>query len=675
MSGRDLQQNDRKSGAALIAGILLVGVLFVLGFLYLLQVRLESRITRLAHARAQADAGLFTAQETALAEVVRSGENRGYVLPGETMTWHSSGELEDAGWIETWLAGELGWPERLRGDGPESLSARSEAAGWEIRGSTNTWHLATRWVAVDLTGGLDPTVVARQPVSFPGPEGIGIAHMQNAPAEGFDREFLTSGEFTARHPGMPQIFVPGNWGVDRGWYDRADRVWRTNLVLNGRAISMFPMTWDAEDVREVMAHVYPDRDAAALTDAFLDFREVRPRPERLDGITAVPIPMFNEAFAEVTLENEADRIDFRLLLNLEIWFPYVGNPVTGRFRVAETPEIRIREGMTLAPLDTEDEWVFEMPVTFSVLLFEYRQSGVPLNEGEVLNLEIPLSVPTLEQEVDGEWVAVDRMAEDLILRLPAVTVPPEGGTVQVQGGLEVLDPRLNHQSQWWEPTASATLGAVNQATETYLSARPDLDPAMAHTASLDLADHIRYFPLDTPWESVDLFGEDGAWWMRHTRDTGWEPGIWRRGRVNPNSLEPQTLEAVFVGAPVRRHPGAAEVLEVSEPQAWQLAEAMIQGVSDARGGVNRGSWVQALRGSPALEGMDRMQAEALAAQVMPRFEAGGRLTGMILEAEWRAPGGNATARQRAASVVWQDPVSDENGVHLRARTVWLPLSR
>ena len=669
----------RKSGAALIAGILLIAILFVLGFLYLLQVRLESRIVSLDHARAQAQAGLLTAQEYALMEVERSLENRGYVLPGEALDWQSTGTPDDTLWVESWLAGELGWPESLRGDGPESLYARAQLAEWQVVGATNQWHLATRWVAVDLSGYLDPNVVASHPVSHPGPEGIAIAHMQDAPENGFEHEFLTSGEFTARHAGMPQIFVPGNWGTDRGWYDGVSRQWQTNVVLNGRAISMFPMDWGADEVQEVMEHVYPTRDTEALTAAFLDFRDVRERPTQLDGITAVPIPMFNEAFARVEIRNDADRIDLHVTLDLEVWFPFAGNPVSGRFRVAETPEIRLREGMTLAPLDTEDEWAFDLPATFSVLRFAYVQTGAPFPEGETLNIEIPLSVPTLEQEVEGAWEAIDRMADDLVLRLPAITVPGEGGTVDVQSGLEVLDPRLNHQSQWWETTDTDSLSAVNQATLDFLEAHPDPEPPMAHIATLETASHIRFFPLDEPWRSVDLFGEDGAWWLRHTRDVDWEPGVWRRGQVNPNSLNSQALESVFVGMPVRRHPGAASSWVVTEPQAWQLAEAFMISVGAERGGVDRGHWAQALGGAfwghPAFEGVDRMQAEALVAQGLPRFESSNRLLGMVLVAEWRGPDGHVAARQRAASVLWHDPVSGPDGKHGRSQTVWLPLSR
>ena len=677
-----------KSGSALVATILMLAILLVLSLLYTVQVRLEGRITEFQQAGTQARGGLHSAQAEAMRDIAATYSNRVYAESGQELDWHSKGDATaGTDWVTPDTATELGWPDRLRETGSESLYQRAQNAGWTVHGNPDEWHLATAWVAADLTGLLDPNVVGRSDALDPGPAGIQMTDFNALPSV-WEREYLTPGELIAISPGIEGMFFPDTWSVDRGWYDEDTGLWKTQVEIDGQTLSMFPMDWEEDQVRTVMAHLYPDQDADELTNAFLDFREVAEVPRQVDGLTAIPIPMFNEVFVGVTVTRSEERTDVEVELDLELWLPSVGNVVEGSFRVSETPAI-VPEEIGLEPQDTMENWTFESPGAFTRLSMRFVRQGAPLEPGETLTVQVPLDTLSLEREIDGDWVEIDRVPADLLLELPPIIVPGEGGTVSVQGGVEVLDPRLNHRRDLWRETTEHSLGELNAWTVEYLEADEDLDPPYTHTATLDVASNIRFFPVGAPWRSVDLFGPDGRWWLRHTRDSGWEPGRWRRGVVNPNSLEPKVVESVFLEVPTGAispgivYPDSSVSLDIGQTDSMALdmiaavgweneadfPEDLLEG-----GTVQRGDWTWALRDNDVLrEEMDRHQAEAVVAFVQPRFESASQIWGMILVSEWRSPQGVARARARAVSVIWRDPYADENGRHAWSQMHWMPL--
>ncbi|MCC5847735.1 MAG: hypothetical protein JJU29_06525 [Verrucomicrobia bacterium] len=677
-----------KSGSALVATILMLAILLVLSLLYTVQVRLEGRITEFQQAGTLARGGLHSAQAEAMRDIAATYTNRVYAVPGQERTWHSKGTVASgAEWLTPDTATELGWPDRLRETGPNSLYERAQKAGWTEHGDPNDWHLATAWVAADLTGLLDPNVVGRSDALDPEPAGIQMRGFMAAPSV-WDRDYLTPGEFIAANSATEALFFPDTWSVDRGWYEKTSETsgaWRTEVEVNAQTLNMFSMTWDEDQVREVMAALYPDQDAEELTNAFFDFRdwEVALVPRQVDGLTAIPIPMFNEVFVEVKVTRNEERTDVEVQLDIELWLPSVGNVVEGSFRVSETPEIEV-ENFVLQPQETLEDWAFADPSPFTTLSMSFSLQGAPMEEPGPLSVKALLGTLRLEREIGGSWVVIDRMPENLELEILVTEEGYESG----RGGLEVVDPRLNHRLDLWEPTDAHSLGEINVVTKTFIDADPDLDPPYTHmpAESLEVASNIRFFPVGEPWRSVDLFGPDGRWWLRHTRDTGWEPGRWRRGVVNPNSMEPKVLESVFLDVPIPVSPldteppgplGFEDVASIAEDMVlamgWEIEEDFPEDLSEG-GTVQRGDWTWALRDNPELlNDMDRHQAEAVVAFVQPRFESASQVWGMILVSEWRSPQGVARARARAVSVIWRDPYADENGRHAWSQMHWIPL--
>src|SRR5690606_37057707 len=93
--------------------------------------------------------------------------------------------------------------------------------------------------------------------------------------------------------------------------------------------------------------------------------------------------------------------------------------------------------------------------------------------------------------------------------------------------------------------------------------------------------------------SVDLFAEEGQWWLRHTRPPSWEPGIWVRGRVNPNSWLTESLAAVFVDLPKEKWPGELSAEKVSLEQARYLAAFLAEDMYHDEAANQRGDWTDA----------------------------------------------------------------------------------
>lgn len=667
-----------KSGVALLATLLLVAALMILGLLYLLQVRLERRTTDYQHAAAQARAGLETALSRAMESMAETYEDRVYAVPGQDHEWYSEAEGDVAGaWFDADDVAEWGWPERVRGSGEGSVFERAEKAEWVIVGDPDEWHLAIAWVGADLTGLLDPNVVGTVSSRYPqsGPWAIPTGELQ---FESSGRKYFTPGEFEADHPSATKVFMPGSWSKDDGWYD--DGVWRQSVTIGEHELSMHPH-WSREQIQAVMAYLYPDGDAEKLALAFEDFRENAVYPRDPDIPTVAPIPMFNELVATLTVETTGAGVAVTLTLDVEFWLPFLGSRVVNDFRVSEAPGATLNgsawpaEAGELAFSLNVDAEPLEPPGVFETGRFTYSR----LLAGAEPGTPVTVDLNTLMELHMYEDLAVDRMPA-MILTLEAVS-PEVGGTREEQRVLEVLDPRLNYREDLWVEREEHSLGEVNRAAVELVEADDSLDPlwAWAPRALNQWGANpvwqtraIGYFPLDEPWRSVDLFGEDGRWWLRHTRDDGWEPGVWRRGMVNPNSLYREALEAAFLDVPLEKFPVDPNSERLTPEQTWNIAEDFIAALEMEEGSVQRGDWTRILAGNAVLREMDRHAAESVVASMLQVFETRQQLWGVALVAEWRAPGGWAVASAQSAALVWRDPYPDPGGEHAWSRLLWLP---
>lgn len=670
-----------REGAALVVTLLLLALMVTVTLLYATLVRLERAAISWGVGRSRAVQGLQTALAWAISDLQEDlyGDEV-FTDPARFEDWVSKGGGDTPGPIPSLLAQDLGLPQRFWLDGPGSLADLAGRATWEVHGNPEDWHLATAWAGVDLTGLLDPEM-PELPL-----ERLGLLHLQNDPPA------LTPREFLARHPEAVQVFVPQNRGLDRGWYD-AGR-WRESVTLGTQEVGMDLLSWNRDQILAVMSARYPAQDAEDLADAFEDFRSRRRVPSRVQGLTAVPVPMFNEAVVGVEVTYTEETAAVTLTMDFEVWFPFRGDFPEQEFRIPESPAVTVHT-THFVPETSGPQWTFARPAPFARPSLSIRVNLNGPLPGDSFALEVDLSTLRLvEMETGAE---VDRMPENFRVRFDALTVPEEGGSLQTRQVWEVLDPRLNHRPDQWQPQDADSLGQVNAITRQFWEDNPLRDqaplwlPAASQHEENPLAtepSQVRFFPVGEPWQSVQLLGPDGRWWLRHTRPSAWQAG-WRRHRVNPNSAYPEALEAVFAMARIRRWPEDPQPLRLADPQLWALAELLQARVADGRGFTQRGDWTAALAlpefwteenlwgtaASPSdpdrvTRPLTATQIESLISQMDTRFETASQLWGLLLFSEWRGPGGTVQGRSRAWAMVRRDPFADEHGKHAYGIQLW-----
>ncbi len=651
---------SKRSGSALVIVLLLLVLLLGLTLYYLAMVRLEGQTTDAGAARRLVSQDFGTALAEAQQQIRESMEDRPYVTTNALGGWVSKGSGAVSNFVGLSTAEDLGWPIELRGNGEESLFALASNAEEILVGDTDGIHTAVAWVAVDLSGLLDPNAL----------DGLVTRDLNYDPAQHTNRVYLSAREFSLVNSNAVPVFVPGAFSRDRGWYDEVAHTWRTNSVVGATTLSMNPLEWTQEQALAVFTEeLYPQFTAdelSDLTNAFLDFRNGKEVPTDPLGITAVPVPMFNEVWAKVIVENDGDRVTLIITLTLEIWRPYPGNDSSRSYRVPKTPAIV--SPVSIPSGDSVSGWEFKAPIgnvsqAFQSLVVTFPPRELPgLTAGSSLDFQVDLSGLTLEQVVDevpGEesnpppvFPVVDQIPSGLLLDFKLIV--PEVGAIpqEWEFGLEVTDPRINHLIVEWKQSTAKTPNSINAAA----LALSDRDGFACWTpagrSNEWQAAWIGFLPLPDPWKSVDLFDEDGAWWLKHTRDSGTEFGKWKRGLVNPNSLYEDALASVWVDAPNEQWPGEVEAPRLTIDQARAVAEGLIEG----EGTVHRGEWARYL-GTFLTPETDRglHAEESLVRHALSRLESAQQLVGIVLLVERRAPGGRVLARRREALIWWRDP--------------------
>ena len=664
---------SRREGSALVVSLMLVALMLTLVLYYVSLLRLETRVSGYMTADGLSRMALERALAEAAEELMRAfPDGQAYPPPTASVGRVSRGSGGAVGNVlPESLAEDQGWPAVFRGSGSGSLRARLADAQWVVEGDTGGVHTATAWLGVNLTGLLDPHGVADLDTTDLG--------YVRGPLD--DTVYFTARELEKAVPGLTPVFLPGGVSRDRGWFDSSAFTWNTTRIVGGETISMHPREWTEAQTDAVFAFLYPDRDHGAIAEAFRDFRDGAPVPVNPDGITAVPVPMFNEVSAVMSLENLGDRVQVVHQLDLEIWRPFPGNVDTNRYQVARTPALSAgnagSEPLEQVAVDVSDDWTFPSPngevedafafltlnVTNTVVLVE----GAPVEVAwELAGLEVELL----------EGAVVDRLPAGLRVELPPVSVPPSGSVVEASAFLAVTDPRLNHEADEWNAAAAPSIGAINPEAGAF----PDPDRLLdtfACWAPVGRAPDweeawVGFLPLDEPWRSVDLFSDEGRWWLKHTRTPDWEAGRWVRHRVNPSSGFPEALEPVFRGVPLREWPdqSGASVLtpEVAERLALDLNALFLLD----EGATDRGDWAAGLEATLVREeGLSLHQAEAVIGETLDRLTTDCHLWGVVGVAESRDASGRVRHRRGVLTVWWMDPFpSGAEGRH-----AWRTLAR
>lgn len=665
-----------REGSALVVTLLLLALMLTLVLYYVTLVRLETQVSGFGTSQNISRSELDRALGEALAELEnqhlqRAATRRTSLTPDSLAALVSQG----TGGLVTGLVTEaeltaLGWPM------PAETGAQIESASWELGAETNGLRRASAWAIIPLTGLLDPEGMI---------SGWNTDHLGYPKAIPDGQVFFSAGEFEQAYPDADPLFIPGAYSRDLGLYDYNLNLWQTNVTIGAAVLSMHPLTWPEEVMPALFQARYPGRDYAAIAAAFLDFRDGKTLPTNPDGITAVPVPMFNEVTASMTVRNLGDTLEITHQLDVEIWYPFPGNLNTNRYEVARTPALEALSasgsGFAFASVDLDDDWEFTSPggdveAAFAKLplnVISAPQAAVP---GQVI--EMAWNLEGLEIEQLGGGVA-DRLPGGLKLMMPALTVPPSGGVERVTATLEVEDPVLNYDASRWIVSSTNSLSAINPVAIAARDAEALSDGWIRWTPAGRPGEWeegwIGFLPLDSPWRSVDLFAEEGQWWLQHTRRPDWVPGVWRRDKVNPNANQAEAFKAVFRGLLSERFPGEVDALplEVSriEQSANELAAASLQ--PEAYRIDQRGEWSDELAGALLADGADRHAAESIIQQSLGRLDVGYQLYGLILCSELRTADGNVRSRQRQVYTIWLDPYPTNEGRIAMMKISWTSL--
>lgn len=339
------KRTSRKQGSALILTLLMLALMLTLVLYYVSMVRLETQVSGFDTSLMRSRGALDQALAEVLAEVegqhrARAEQGRAYLAVTsypELLSTGEGGALTN-GMTEAEVEA-LGWPD------PAGFTHQLSRASWVIAGDSNAVHTAYAWAVLPLTGMLDPQ----------GLKGWNVENLLDPlDVNPIDRVYFSAAEFKEAHEGAEPYFLPGNYSRDRGWYDFTTSTWQTEVTVGKNevweeTVSMNPLNWTDAQVAAVFKEQYPDRDYEGLAKAFLDFRDGKTVPTNPDSITAVPVPMFNEVSATMTVKNIGDdKIQITHELNLELWYPY-GNANDRSYRVAMTPALESTDaGLALA---------------------------------------------------------------------------------------------------------------------------------------------------------------------------------------------------------------------------------------------------------------------------------------------------------------------------------------
>ena len=664
-----------REGSALILTLLLLALMLTLVLYYVSLVRLETQVSGYVSSQNITRAELDRALGEALAELenahlIRAATGRTTLTP-DTLTALVSqgGGGAVSGLITEAELTTLGWPM------PAEIRNQIESASWGLGPETNGLQRASAWAIVPLTGLLDPEGMI---------SGWRTDHL-GYPKEIPDGQvFFSAGEFRKAYPDADPLFIPGAYSRDLGWYDFNQNLWQTNVTVGAEVLSMHPLTWPEEVIPALFQARYPDRDYAAIAAAFLDFRKGKTLPTHPDGITAVPVPMFNEVTATMTVRNLGDMLEIRHQLDLEIWYPFPGNVNTNRYEVARTPALEALNASStvfaLASVDSDDDWAFTSPggdveTAFAVLTLNVINAPQPAVPGQVI--EMAWNLEGLEIEQLDEGVA-DRLPGGLKFMMPALTVPPSGGVERVTATLEVEDPVLNYDAGRWKTVTTNSLSAINPTAIAARDAEELSDGWMRWTPAGRSGEWqeswIGFLPLDSPWRSVDLFAEEGQWWLQHTREPDWEPGIWGRDKVNPNANQAEAFSAVFMGVPLSQLPDLPATDAPLPEIAYDLGKEMAANYLLDEPTDGRGTWTASFEATMIRDyQIERHEAESLIQESLARLSVNHQVYGLFMCAELRSADGNVRSRQRQVYTIWLDPYPTNEGRIAMMKISWTSL--
>ena len=449
-----------------------------------------------------------------------------------------------------------------------------------------------------------------------------------------------------------------------------------------------PDDWDEDDIRAALAGIVPDRDA--FINAMYDYADDGLIPRELEQFTTKPVPLINEIVLEVSAEPGADPDDPSVIITatLKIETAYLfPNEPTGTFTV-EVDDVTItvagvdlnftRSGPDPATIDLDEE------EEYFVTEFVFEWEGVPPPDIAV-DIVVELDGDGIEVRHDG--TPVDRVLSNWPADAFLVNLDLAAGN-SVTTGWSANDPRIN-----WDPSnadhwqkadndGEITLGEQNH--NRFITGNPDERFFMfAARRPFESVGELGYLLYDAeePWTTVRFIGDNADnFTPLFDRFIVHEEPV-RRGLVNVNTRQTNTLVAAFWDMPVERYPEEdPDGPRLDNVAALRTFAGLWMDATTTQGGLNNLSDFSDILDTLPIDALlnstdDKFKRESLLRNSLGLLGVRHNLFTIFIEARVFAEGYNAddadhyakrndfvTGEESGIAVVWRDPYR-VNGVH------------
>jgi len=500
--------------------------------------------------------------------------------------------------------------------------------------------------------------------------------------------------------------TPVSLSYENGWWDWNAREWK----YGDYGVAGNIQAWDSAAAQSVFSALY----GAAGNDmalCFQDYVDADDFPANVNIPTCEAIPMINEVAVTHDLKLVGQQLTYSQLFEVELWYPFPGNPNSGNYTVTFHPytcRIIARAGannIVIPPnAANQDQVCVPGPVIpdpgVPFVVVTARYDFVYTFPAAVTTNDFPIDVrsairgiqPITEAEsgTEVDWAQIpDRSIGPMRIGIARQGDPasPVGQRLEVSA---CNDPRLNHLSTDWDTPLRTTMGTTNQMTGFNLAPSGDREGTamyVRNSTNLDVAE-LGYIPTGkNPWETIDLFSAEGRELLTKFSSSDIGSRVYTNSFVNPNSQFSNVLMAVFQDTPINDYPDGPTNVLVDLDVASALVDGMLKVSGDTsvyaeNSFDSRAGWVNnsvlaaggdlSVKYAAAPYYMDNTRKEAIIRNSYRMFNANENLLMFFIVAQAVKDNGSKgswdaadviTAEKRAVAVVWRDPFPNDDGRH------------
>lgn len=471
---------------------------------------------------------------------------------------------------------------------------------------------------------------------------------------------------------------------------------------------------------------------ASLTDvsrALDDYESTSVLPSGTDYPSVKNVPMFNEIGYQIELDvgtvSSSNTADYTLIFRLkpEFWYPFPSedNQRSEVFTMA-TPSI----GCGGARAGAGDIWVRAalgppgsggttgvragagVSVIPSGSLEVEAKPGNPYFARNATDGNIEFRVPLESTSGDALTAGMSLFIRSVRLNY-ALKLQYSGSDVDATAGgfgmvledelsngqttdwvsMAVTDPRLNHDEDAWIAEEPHSLGAMNQAATDAKASVSGIAPGnylFCRNGPIEYPGELGYLSNGTPWETLDIFNEDGIQLMNrlicdedifdivNTRGA-----YFTNGTINPNTRYTNVLNAAFYGLDMREVPGMDgdpnDDERLSKGDIDPLVKVILADPTRLTTGINGpAGWARALTSGALPNEINKNNRIAIFNNTWGLFNESDRLFVVVVVAQaikegeekagignWNPDDDMVTGERRAVALCWMDSSADVGG--------------